>query len=413
MNNWLQWFTSLGISKFDSEDVAMWKRIWTGATFFGIFNLPIFGLLLWFFDAHATALGMFSYALVNAVSLPIFLYNKKLPWYRNLHLALLGTAPGIYTITMGGVLASGLLLIWCMWMPVAALAGGPRKQAARWAIFAAIVIVTTAIAVQYTPTFDQPPLILSEIIGTMSMISVGIFLFKILDSFVQQRNASRTQLAAEKARSEELLLNVLPESIAQRLYDGEQVIADRFEGVSILFADMVGFTALSERTDAEEVVALLNDLFTRFDKLVETYDVEKIRTIGDAYMVVAGAPIPRRDHAEVMVKLALSMADELAAYREENNLDIDFRIGINSGSAIGAIIGKSKFHYDVWGDAVNLAERMESHGVPGHIQIAPQTKAFLGNEFEFESRGKVDIKGKGLMDTWFVSRNFPKRDFAG
>lgn len=207
----------------------------------------------------------------------------------------------------------------------------------------------------------------------------------------------------EKARSEELLLNVLPASIAERLQKGESPIADRFEDVSILFADMVGFTSLSERMDAAEVVSLLNDLFTRFDKLTEASHVEKIRTIGDAYMVVAGAPIPRADHATTIVDLAIAFADELVAFRKEKNLDINFRIGINSGSVIGAIIGESKFHYDVWGDAVNLAARMESHGLPGRIQITDQTKKLLGEKFNCEARGKIEVKGKGLVETWLVT----------
>jgi adenylate cyclase len=179
-----------------------------------------------------------------------------------------------------------------MLMPVAALAGGPRKNAGFWGMFSATVIIVTAIAVQTTPTFDQPPPLLSEIIGTMNLVSVGIFAFLIVNSFVLQRDTLRDELEQEKLRSEELLLNVLPASIAQRLQAGESVIADRFNSATILFADMVGFTSLSEKINAEELVTLLNDLFTRFDNLADIYGVEKIRTIGDAYMVVSGAPTP-------------------------------------------------------------------------------------------------------------------------
>ena len=380
----------------------MWKRIISGATFFGALNAPTFGVVMWLFEARATAIGMFIYGLINLVTLPIFLVNKRFIWFRNLQLGLLAVAPGIFTITLGGLLPSGIILIWTMLMPVAALAGGPRKEASRWALFSAAVIVVTAIAVQFTPAFDQPPQLLSQVVGTMNLISVGTFTFIIVNSFVFQRDTTRDELSIEKARSEKLLLNVLPVSIAERLQGGELAIADRFENVSILFADMVGFTSLSERTDAGEVVSLLNDLFTRFDNLVEAYGVEKIRTIGDAYMVVAGAPTPRTDHATVIVKLALEMTDELAAFRKENNLEIDLRIGINSGSVIGAIIGKSKFHYDVWGDAVILAARMESHGVPGRIQVTQDTYDLLKDEFTFEARGKISVKGKGEMRTWFL-----------
>jgi adenylate cyclase len=405
MKKWFEKLTTAGILETDSEELAMWKRLIAGATFFGILNLPAFGIVLWLFEAKYTALGMFAYALVNAVTLPIFLLTKKYHWYRNLHMALLAIGPAVYTITMGGVLASGILLIWCMWMPAAGLASGPRRSAASWAIFAAVTIILTSVLVQFTPTFDHPPVVLSQIIGTMNLVSVGTFLYMILNNFVAQRDSSRAQLAAEKERSEELLLNVLPKSIATRLQAGETVIADRFNGVTILFADMVGFTPLSERTNAESVVAWLNDLFTRFDQLVEARGIEKIRTIGDAYMAVSGAPISRDDHAEVMVALALEMAAELNVFCSENELDISFRIGINSGSAIGAIIGTSKFHYDVWGKAVNLAARMESHSLPGRIQITAQTKDLLNGKYELESRGPINVKGMGMLETWFVKAN--------
>ena len=285
---------------------------------------------------------------------------------------------------------------------VAALAAGPRKEAIRWTMFSLLLIISGSVIVNFTPTFDQPSPILSEVIATMNLLSVGAFLFIILNNFVGQRNAARNLLQAEKARSEELLLNVLPESIATRLQEGETVIADRFDGVTILFADMVGFTTMSEQTRAENVVAWLNDLFTRFDRLVEARGIEKIRTIGDAYMAVSGAPTPRDDHAEVMVDLALEMAREVDTFCAENELDINFRIGINSGSAIGAIIGTSKFHYDVWGNAVNLAARMESHSVPGRIQITFQTKELLAGQYQLESRGPIEVKGVGMLETWFV-----------
>ena len=213
--------------------------------------------------------------------------------------------------------------------------------------------------------------------------------------------------AAERNRAAilDVLLNVLPVPIARRLTSGESVIADQFDNASILFADMVGFTTLSENWEPARVVTLLNDLFTRFDVLAEKHGVEKIRTIGDAYMAVAGAPILRGDHATVIAELAQDMAQELALFRNEHRIDIDFRIGINSGPVIGAIIGKSKFHYDVWGDAVNLAARMESHGVPGKIQVAESTYDLLQNEFAFEARGEIDVKGKGLTKTWFLTGN--------
>jgi len=185
-------FLSSGIGPTDSPEEAVWKRIFTGAAFFGIFNISAFGIVMWFFDAHVTAAGMFLYALINAVSLPIFLITKKFTWFRNLHLGLLAIMPGIYTVTLGGIFESGLFLIWCIMMPLAALNGGPRKDAWRWAMVSAVVIVITVLAVQFAPTYDQPPDLLSDVVGAMNFLSIGAFVFLMFNSFVFQRDALRT-----------------------------------------------------------------------------------------------------------------------------------------------------------------------------------------------------------------------------
>lgn len=221
----------------------------------------------------------------------------------------------------------------------------------------------------------------------------------------QNSNLMRALMAdldAERAKSEELLLNILPAPVAERLKSEQGVIADRYDSVSVLFADIVGFTPLSETMTAEEMVEWLNEVYSAFDAMVVEHDVEKIRTIGDGYMCAAGVPFPKDDHAVALTRLALDMKDHFEALAPVHGHKAGFRIGINSGPVVGGVIGTHKFQYDIWGDTVNTAARMESHGVPGRIHVSSATYLLTRDEFEFEPRGPIEVKGKGTMKTWFV-----------
>ena len=213
------------------------------------------------------------------------------------------------------------------------------------------------------------------------------------------------QLEAEKKRSEDLLLNILPAPIAARLKESTGAIADAVPHTSVLFSDIVGFTVLSTSVTPAELVALLNTIFSRFDALADKHGVEKIKTIGDAYMAVAGLPDARDDHADAMVAMALDMRDAMADLRVELAADIQVRIGVHSGPVVAGVIGARKFAYDLWGDTVNTASRMESHGVAGAVQISDATRQLLGDSFAFEARGEIAIKGKGPMATFLVERS--------
>jgi class 3 adenylate cyclase len=210
----------------------------------------------------------------------------------------------------------------------------------------------------------------------------------------------RERLARENER---LLLNILPEPIARRLRDGEPLIADRFDDVTLLFADIVEFTRLSSGLSPSELVGVLNDVFTAFDALVDRYDLEKVKTIGDAYMVVGGMSERSEDHTARMAAMALDLAQAVRRIDSAVRLGIAFRIGLHCGPVVAGVIGKRKFIYDVWGDTVNLASRMESHGVPGRVQVTHAVRERLEGRFRFEPRGLVDIKGKGPTPTWLLS----------
>jgi class 3 adenylate cyclase len=210
------------------------------------------------------------------------------------------------------------------------------------------------------------------------------------------------QLAAAHAENQRLLLNILPAPIAQRLLAGERVIADSFDEVTLLFADIVDFTVMSSRLSAREVVDLLNDVFNTTDRLVDQFGLEKIKTIGDAYMVVGGLPEPSIDHAERVVDMALALSDELRQMKSGSGDVLTCRMGIHIGPAVAGVIGSKKFIYDVWGDTVNTASRMESHGIPNRIQVTEPVFRKLDGRYRFEPRGVIDVKGKGPMATWFV-----------
>ena len=215
-----------------------------------------------------------------------------------------------------------------------------------------------------------------------------------------QEQAYLSELQAERAKSDRLLLNVLPTAIADRLKQGERTIVDSFREATVVFADIVGFTSFSANIAPSRTVQLLNDLFSGFDKLAETYELEKIKTIGDSYMVVGGVPTARPEHAERCALMALDMLEVLNHFNRRNSLTLDIRIGINSGPVVAGIIGTRKFSYDLWGDTVNVASRMESHSLPGVIQVSPSTYALLADKFILEERGKIDVKSRGFMSTY-------------
>ncbi|MFB2836241.1 adenylate/guanylate cyclase domain-containing protein [Floridanema evergladense] len=218
-----------------------------------------------------------------------------------------------------------------------------------------------------------------------------------------QRERAELALHQEQQQTEQLLLNILPYKIAQRLKSHPSTIADYFSEVTVMFADIVGFTNLCSRVSATELVEILNEIFSEFDQLVEKHNLEKIKTIGDAYMVVAGLPKARADHAIEIAEMALDIQTTIAQYNEETNNSLNIRIGINSGDVVAGVIGKKKFTYDLWGDTVNIASRMESHGLPGKIQVTEATYQYLRDRYLFEQRGNITIKGKGEMLTYFLT----------
>jgi class 3 adenylate cyclase len=238
------------------------------------------------------------------------------------------------------------------------------------------------------------------------VIALGISVFDTLHYqwIIHQTEA---QLKKANSKSEKLLANVFPLAILEKLKNKEETIAERFDSASVFFADIMGFTSLSEKLSPVELVDLLDKLFSLFDGLVIKHNVEKIKTIGDAYMVAAGVPTPIKNHAEQLANFALDFKLCLADFNLKNNQSLRMRIGINSGPIVAGVIGKSRFIYDLWGDCVNTAARMESHGMPEEIHVSEHTYKLLADKFEFENRGIIEIKGKGPMSTFFLRGPMP------
>jgi class 3 adenylate cyclase len=277
-----------------------------------------------------------------------------------------------------------------------------------WSFVVAVSLLSHIVLSWYFGAFSKP----GGLFPTLAYVTVYSIasVFLILKVLAQRReyealaslHARSENLAREREKSDALLLNILPASIASRIKQGESMIADRFEEVTVLFCDLAGFTVLSTQRSPEEIVRMLGEVFSSFDRIADRYKLEKIKTIGDAYMLVGGLPEKRADHAEAIAEAALAFREAVRQTARSMNLDLEVRIGFHTGPAVAGVIGTRKFVYDLWGDTVNVASRMESHSAPGQIQCTEASYEKLQDLFLFESRGEILVKGKGMMKTFFL-----------
>ena len=309
-------------------------------------------------------------------------------------LGLLVIASGV--ATLGGMQGGSGNLVWGMLTPIGAvLFFGRRAALPAFAAFAAVVVfaaTTNELFRSAEPLISEELSTLLYVVNLLGPAAIGLALVVFIDG----------ERVAARARSEALLLNVLPRSIVDRLHGGERVIADHCEDVTVLFSDVVDFTPFAEAESPERVVALLDDLFSAFDQLIEERGLEKIKTIGDAYMAVAGVPTKRPDHARVMVELGIAMHAVATERGAANGHPLRLRTGIATGPVVAGVIGRRKFSYDLWGDTVNTASRMESTGIPGCIQVTAGTWAHCREDYPWQRRDDVEVKGKGPMQTYLL-----------
>jgi guanylate cyclase len=307
-------------------------------------------------------------------------------------------------ISLGGIVNSGMSFAVALLGPLAASILLNRRATFTWA-FVYVVAFTILLALDDVIALEAPelPANFSSINGffgiaflTFMSITMTLYLVRELESAQEQADG--------------LLFNMLPRTIAARLKENPETIADAYDTASILFADIVGFTSLTDELNPTEMIDLLNRIYSHFDVLVEKHGVEKIRTIGDNYMVAAGVPSPRPDHAQALASMALDMLEFCENLSPAGNTILNLRIGINSGSLVAGVIGSKKFQFDIWGDVVNVASRMESHGLPGKIQITRETQELLDDDFVLTPRGTINVKGKGEMQTWFLEGKADSRE---
>jgi class 3 adenylate cyclase len=383
-------FAAIGALPSDTED----ERIRKGALVLavGIVSVlsPIWVTTYLILELPVSAAIPSAYIVISLISLVVFARTKRYRVFRTTQLSLLLALPFALQWSLGGYVPSSGVALWALTCPLGALTFAGTRQAVPWFVaYLALVGASLALEPFLTPADIPQPVQVAFLAANIAGVSVTAYL--LLQYFVRERER-------EHERSERLLLNVLPEPIAVRLKRREGVIADRFEHATVLFADIVDFTPISARIAPHEVVELLDSVFSDFDDLAERYGLEKIKTIGDAYMVASGIPEARPDHVRAVADMALAMLDVAAAHRG----GLGLRIGIDTGPVVAGVIGRRKFIYDLWGDTVNTASRMESHGVPGRIQVTERVVSALARDYVLEPRGPVDIKGKGTMPTWFL-----------
>jgi len=349
-------------------------------------------------DRPVSAAVPIAYQVITIASLAYFARTGSFGVLREVQVSTILVLPFVLQWTLGGFANSSLVMVWAFTAPLGALVlYTPRRAALVFAAYVALIVVSGLID-PYLEAHTEPlPTLVREVFFAFNIGFVSLVTYAVLQYFVADRE--RAQRATD-----ELLHNVLPYTIADRLKAGEQRIADDHDTVAVVFADVAGFTGLAHEAGADEVLTILDRLFTAFDGLAERFGLEKIKTIGDAYMAVAGAPAPRSqaDSLRAAADMALAMLPAAVVVADEVGRPLELRIGIHAGPAIAGVIGRQKFVYDLWGDAVNVASRMESHGVPGRIQVSDTVAAALGGEYLFEDRGTIDIKGLGSMHTYFL-----------
>ena len=398
---WLDRAARIGADPRDDDDTRLRKAL---LVLVCLLILPIsaaWGAIYLAFGVMAGLLAWLYFA-VSAVAIAIFSRTRDTERLLRVEMLALLLTPTISMAFVGGFVASGAVGIWGILAPLGAIVFNGARAGVRWFIAFVVLFLVSGIVGELTGGESALPAWFESTMIALNVTIGGTVVFMLLVQFVRQREEAVAALRIEQDRSETLLLNILPRSIADRLKTDTTTIADQFAAASILFADVVDFTPLSARLEPSEVVGILDNLFTHFDLLAERYGVEKIKTIGDCYMVAAGVPSPRPDHARVMALMALDMREAVRSPEAVGHLGLEIRIGISSGPVVAGVIGTKRFLYDLWGDAVNMASRMESHGTPGQIQVTQATFELLSDEFRLEPRGTMPIKGKGDVETWYL-----------
>jgi adenylate cyclase len=393
------WIPRIGADPGDGDDIRLRKSLLVLCALPFMLAGAAWGLMYILAGEPLAGAIPLSYAFISLFSVIHFGLTRRYRVFRFSQLLLILLLPCLLMMSLGGFISGSAVILWALISPLGALLFDEPHHAPRWFLAYLGLIVLSGLLQPQLGVANHPSAGVVTFFLVINLIGVSSFVFLLVFYFVGEKNAFQE-------KSEALLLNILPREIVAILKDKPRTIADQFDGASILFADVVNFTPLSAAMTPTEIVELLNEVFSHFDTLADKYGLEKIKTIGDCYMVASGVPRPRADHALALTRMALEMRDYVSG-QEFHGRRLNFRIGLNSGPVVAGVIGRKKFIYDLWGDAVNTASRMESHGQAGIIQITRATYELIKDEFVCEPRGTVDVKGKGKMEVWFVTGERP------
>lgn len=398
----------IGVAEGDGDDLRLDKALLTLVTTLIVaMSFAWVGTYLLLGLPWSAAIP-FGFQIYAVLVLGWFARTKQIGPPRAALIVMMTLLPFALQASLGGFENGSAVSAWSGIMPLLAALFGASSLPP----LLAVVVLGAASAVAEPTLAASAPAIDPDVRAGMFVLNLAgptLAAFLSFRYFVDQRNSARAALAEqhrllelEQARSERLLLNVLPAPIADQLRSGATTIAESHPDVSVLFADLVGFTPLAERLPPAALVDLLNEVFVEIDDLVVEAGLEKIKTIGDAYMVVGGLPVFRPDHLEALLRLAVRMGEATATVPTPDGTPLQLRIGVDTGAVVAGVIGRRKFSYDVWGDTVNTASRMESHGLPGRIHVTERVARAAGHLFRFEPRDPVHVKGKGEMATYFL-----------
>jgi adenylate cyclase len=389
-------FAFIGVAEGDRDETRAQKATLTLASACVVILAVVWVGTYWILGLPQAAAIPFAYQVASIASIVVFARTKSYPFFRTSQAAMMLVLPFLLQWTLGGFVASSAVSLWALVAAIGTLFFFTADASIPWFIgFLGLTVLSGLLE----PVGSQHPATIPEPIGTaffvLNVAGVALTAYLMLQYAVRARDEAFD-------RSEGLLLNVLPKSIAERLKREPGVIADAHDEVTVLFADVVDFTPLAARTEPARVVGLLDEVFSAFDALAARHGLEKIKTIGDAYMVAAGLPEPRPDHAEAMAEMALDMLDAVREVRAPLGFELAIRVGMDSGPVIAGVIGRHKFIYDLWGDTVNTASRMESQGIAGRVQVTEATYHRLCDRYAFEDRGEIEVKGKGLQHAYLL-----------
>jgi adenylate cyclase len=392
------WVGRIGTAAADTNEVALQKRL---AVVLCAGTLPLttlWSVIYLLMDTPLAAVAPVFYTVFTLANTALFAWTRNLEFYRFTQLLVILILPWLVTIALGGFQQSSVVIVWAALCPLGSLLLEEPRRTLRWIVgFVALLPITALLQPHLTPAHLPDTFVTWFFV--LNLGTVIAVVFGLLHYFVRRRDFFQES-------SEMLLLNILPKEISEALKTEPRAIAAHYDEASILFADIVGFTPMAATMLPLTLVDLLNEVFECFDDLVDNYELEKIKTIGDCYMVAAGVPRQRVDHAEALVNFALDMQAEIGK-RTFGGRRLAFRIGINSGPVVAGVIGRRKFIYDLWGETVNMASRMESHGTGGVIQITRNTFDLVSEHFDCQARGPIEVKGVGRVETWYVTGRTP------